>query len=702
MLSLSRRTWRAGLVFILLGLAWSGLQAATDKPLITEEDLYSELPFTLTATRLSQTAKDSPVSITVIDREMLEAYDAQEFIDVLRLVPGFQVVHPSGHRVSTTYHGLGAEYSQRMQILVDGRSVYSPMFGNVQWMDLPLEVEDIERIEVIRGPNAASYGANAFNAIVNIITRHPVDTQGSFFKVVNGARDTQRYMARFGERTDNLDYRFSLSHRGDGGFDSDEFPDDKRISSLSFRGDYQADLDDSFQFQFGISESEYQEGSTDPEDTLDEPLRDVNTQTSFQLFKWQRQLDVNEAFSLQFSHNYQHVKDNSFTAPMNEIVGVDLAGAITANTGVPTANEKLALHYGFLTHRYDLEFQHTLEPYRNLRLVWGAGARLDQVGSKGYFDRASDRDYFNNRTYRLFAHSEWRPSKAWTINAGVMVENNDLTGTDLSPRLSVNHHFTDQHTLRASYSKALRTPTIFEEYADAVIKLSDGRELDQLYTNSNGLQPEKITSLELAYIGHYPEFGIDVDVKLFYDRIRNTLNELEDEAYNDPLNDLVGANVSNRVFIFQNEGYTNLKGLEAQLRYDLGRGTRIHLGYTLLDVEGRRQSDTNDEGIIGNSSYRDYEFEAPRTIGTLQLIQDIDHDLRGSVAFHRYSRYRFAGGNGTGDFKILNWRLAKSFRSGDTKAKVAMTFQNMLDEFFDYEREQPFESRVYLSLELGF
>lgn len=692
--SSSSQKLHASLLATLLGLSCSGLQAANNSPLITEDDLYSELPFTLTATRLPQAIKDSPVSITVIDRDMIEAYDPQELIDVLRLVPGFQVVHPRGHRVSTAYHGLGTEYAQRMQVLIDGRSVYSPMFGHVQWSDLALEVEDIERIEVSRGPNAASYGANAFTATVNIITRHPVDTQWPYFKVVSGTNATKRYLARFGGHAEKVDYRLSISQRSDNGFDTNEFPDDKRISSLSFRGDYQANIDNSFQFQFGLNEKIHQEGNTDVNDILVDPLRSVDTSTNFQLAKWRHQVNATEEFSLQFYHNFEQVNDDFLTAPIDDIVGAGFA------TAVGIDNERLALSNSHRAQRYDLEFQHTLKPHDDLRLVWGLSARLDQVGAKGFFNRSSNQDYFTNHTYRLFAHSEWRPNPSWTLNAGLMVENNDLTGTDLSPRLAVNHHFTGNHTLRASYSRALRTPSILEEHADSVVTLRDGTPLDQLLLTNGNLQPEKITSLELAYIGRFPKYGVDLDVKLFYDRIRNVLNQYEDEGYSD--HDDIGVALSDKVLIFGNDGYTNLKGLEAQLKYDLSKGTRLHLGYTVLDVEGRTLNEINSNGVIGRSTFNDHQFAAPRTIATLQLIQDIDHDLRGSVAFHRYSRYEFGGGDKTGDYKILNWRLAKKFRSGNKTGQVAMTLQNGLDEHFDFEREQVFESRVFLSLELGF
>ena len=689
------RTQSASLLISLLFLSSSALSADTDKQFITEDDFYGELPFTLTATRLPQTVRDSPVSITVIDREMIEAYDPQELIDVLRLVPGFQTIHPKGYRVSPVYHGLGTEYTQRMQVLVDGRSAYSPMFGHTLFQNLAIEMEDVERIEVTRGPNAASYGANAFTATINIITRHPADTQGTYFKVTTGQRDTQRVMARYGNRTDKLDYRFSISHRSDDGFDDDRYPDEKRIDSLGFRGDYQANLDNSFTFEFGYSDKTNTDGDNKDADHLEtDPLRDVKTETNFQLVKWKHQISATEEFSLQLSHNYENLTDEYPLASLDDILG---AGADNLFGQGP--NDRVVLDNGHAAHRYDVEFQHNLKLDDELRLVWGASARLDQIGAKEYFSRKSHTDFFNKYTYRLFAHSEWKPSSVWTINAGIMIENNDITGTDLSPRLSINHHFSDNHTLRASYSSALRTPSTLEEHADTASKLTDGRRIDQLLLSYGGLDPEKLTSLELAYIGHFPKYGIDLDVKLFYDRIRDVLGQYQDENYADYN---AGAQISKKVLIFDNIGYSNSKGLEAQLNYNLFKGTRIHLGYTILDVEGRSISTINDDGVNGVTTYENTHLEAPRTIFNAQVIQDMGPDVKASASFHRYSEYEFGGGNPTGDYKILNWRVAKTFRTGSTKGKVAFSLQNALDEYFDYEREQTFESRAFLSFELNF
>jgi iron complex outermembrane receptor protein len=139
---------------------------------LTEEQYFSDIPIVLTATRLAQPATEAPAAITVIDREMIKASGAREIADLLRLAPGFVVSHENGYTPIVMYHGLSDEYARRMQVLIDGRSVYAPSGGGVEWTNLPLTVDDIERIEVIRGPNAASYGSNSFLSIINIITLH--------------------------------------------------------------------------------------------------------------------------------------------------------------------------------------------------------------------------------------------------------------------------------------------------------------------------------------------------------------------------------------------------------------------------------------------------------------------------------------------------------------------------------------------------
>jgi len=696
---LATRSVSKAIAASILSLASSAIVAA-ETDLLNEEELFGEIPMSLTATRISQSVKDSPVSITIITREMIEAYGSSELPDVLRLVPGFQVAHIRGYRSSISYHGLGGEYSSRMQVQIDGRSVYTPILGNVEWPELPIEPEDIERIEVIRGPNAASYGANSFAAVVNIITRHASDTLGTYAKLTQGSRNTRRYLARFGGHSGRLDYRLTASYARDSGFEVTEFPDDKEIRSFNYRADYQPNLDNQFEFQYGYRSSIRQDGDVEPFSDLQvDPERDVKGRTHFQLLRWRHEVDAKENFSIQFYHNYQRIDDDFQTDFIDSILG---AGT-SATFGV--ANQRVNLSNTRLMHRYDLELQHNIELNNALKVVWGASARYEQSGAARLFDQPSNSDFITNTTYRLFGHAEWKPDPKWTINAGALIENNDITGTDISPRLAINHHFSANHTVRASVSRAYRTPTVFETNADSVTEAFDASgnsvEIDQLILADRKLDPEEITSFELAYVGNFPKYKLNIDAKLFYDKIKNIISDVENRAFTDPFSILLGLPANqDRVRFYDNVGNAISQGFEAQLQYKINPETSVHLAYTDTRVKGKTLNEIN-RGFIGNQRFSNLSEQAPKVISSIQVIHDLQPDIRTSFSAHHYGKYNFGGGNATGPFNILNVRIAKKIRYAGHKGQVALTFQNLFSDYFDFEKEQVFKRRFFLTLEYG-
>ena len=237
----------------LLGATSGGALAAgaQKQPLLSEEDFLGEMPVVLSATRMAQPLSETPAATTIIDRQMIEASGARSIVDVFRLVPGLLVGYQSGNRPVVTTHGFGDVYARRMQVLIDGRSVYVPAYGGVPWADLPLVLEDVERIEVVRGPNAASYGANSFLGIISITTHKPSDAQGSQVKLSAGTQSIRGAVVRTGDHVGKLDYHLSVGQQQDSGFRArnDGQKHQFLITSLSYPlgGSEAADL------QFGYS-----------------------------------------------------------------------------------------------------------------------------------------------------------------------------------------------------------------------------------------------------------------------------------------------------------------------------------------------------------------------------------------------------------------------------------------------------------------
>nr|WP_305909702.1 TonB-dependent receptor plug domain-containing protein [Methylomarinum sp. Ch1-1]MDP4522632.1 TonB-dependent receptor plug domain-containing protein [Methylomarinum sp. Ch1-1] len=217
-----------------------------------------DAPAVLTATRLKQPLSRAPGAMTVIDKTMIKASGAKEIVELFRLVPGMQIGYKRKNLSSATYHGMSDEFSRGMQVLIDGHSIYNASFGGVHWDDYPLLIEDIERIEVIRGPNAATYGPNSFLGVINIITTHTSQDQGAHASFRAGSNDYYRSTARYAGTWNDLSYRFSYMHQQEDGLES--VADSQLVDVLSTRFDYRLSENSALQYNFGYSADKSQTG----------------------------------------------------------------------------------------------------------------------------------------------------------------------------------------------------------------------------------------------------------------------------------------------------------------------------------------------------------------------------------------------------------------------------------------------------------
>ncbi|MDH3693563.1 MAG: TonB-dependent receptor plug domain-containing protein [Gammaproteobacteria bacterium] len=177
--------------------------------------IFGDVLIVLSVTRLAQPVREVPAAITVIDRELIEATGYKKFTDVLRLVPGLQAEYAFGNRPTVSYHGPRDTLARRMQVLIDGRSIFLPDIGSVEWVDHPVAVKDIERIEVIHSPNAATYGSNSFQGVINIVTRHPAEDQGTNSRTTVGNNDIAEQIIRHGSKIKDGNMRFSAGVRSE-------------------------------------------------------------------------------------------------------------------------------------------------------------------------------------------------------------------------------------------------------------------------------------------------------------------------------------------------------------------------------------------------------------------------------------------------------------------------------------------------------
>ncbi|MEE8379490.1 MAG: TonB-dependent receptor, partial [Gammaproteobacteria bacterium] len=594
------------LFFIALPV-YSGSETAP----LAEEEYFADIPIVLTATRLAQPATEAPAAITIIDREMIKASGAREIADLFRLVPGFVVSHENGYTPIVMYHGLSDEYARRMQVLIDGRSVYSPSGGGVEWTNLPLTVDDIERIEIIRGPNAASYGSNSFLSIINIITLHSSDTTGTFDKITRGTNNIGDVYMRHGNSVENFSYQISVGYNHDDGFDN---RDDARTVQLArFRSDYQASAVDTVMVQVGTNNGTRELHEYTLKSTIDRKIND-----HFAQIRWAHQIDNDEEFSLQFFYNAEN-KIEFFDVTTPDLAPIPVR-VIADNT----------VH----GERYDLELQHNLSFNTNTRMVWGLGLRQDSASGVDVFGTNAATGYtggkkiFYSKILRAFANIESRFFDKLIVNAGAMLEKSDLADNQFSPRLGLNYLFNTNHSVRLTASHATRSPTIRESYDNYRVPIYDTADppslmfVTTLWKGSLKLKPEVITAYELGYHANFGWKRSSFDLKLYREELRDLISP-DDNQIADP-SDLVDGQYE----VVGNFTDSDITGAEISIGFKPTKTSRFILSHSRINIESRNPNISSD--LLAES--------APEIITSLLMINRFPGNVTGSFLYTSASK----------------------------------------------------------------
>ena len=696
---------------LVLALVFSSPLMADDLFLDSEP-----LPQILTATRLKQSPAAVPGSITVIDSQLINASGARDISELLRLVPGMMVGNINGNQPAVNYHGTNATAARRMQVLIDGRSVYRAGLATVDWSDIAVAMEDIERIEVFRGPNTVSYGANALMAVVNIITRNPADSHGTRMKVTRGQRGINDFYASQGTGWDGGDLRLSLSGLQDDGFDSDrngaDYRDSRRLNRFNLAVSQALDERQSIDWQLNAKDGTNQRpytyrpvfsGITDAGNNADAIAKSYAGS-----LRWN--LDINPDHSLYVQGTAQHWDrqqtwracdaELSFSPELTRLWQLNpnyterLARNIERFTGqgaAPgTAQERdLAnqvldqwkhgarktlcgdIDQSSRESRYELELQDTLSLSESLRLVSGMNYRYDRADSDTYFNGTLD-----DTTWRTFGQLEWRATGHWLLQGGAMFEDTRLSGSSLTPRVAVNYLINPRHGLRAVYSEAVRSPDMFENNVNWSYRVTNlkpgayGQSSARYFVRTRGpgdLDQEHMRSRELGYNGYFAEQGLAVDVKFFYDEITGMISE--------PLR--------NNQYIASNANTARFTGAETQFDWNISRADRLRLTYAYVDAQTSNPLD---------------EQQTARNSGSAGWLRDWGKGWSSALFYYgddALNGYRF---------ERFDARIAKRIQFGKAHLELAGVMQQRLDHqpttFIDNNYD---ERRVmYFSAELEF
>lgn len=509
-------------------------------------EFFREEAKVYTASRRLESTESSPVAVDVVAAEEIKAYGYRSLGDLLRYRVGLDVSDArsaDGNRTNVTARGFSRDFVSEMQVLVDGRSVYTPFLGGVYWDSMPVQMQDIERVEIVRGPNAALYGSNAALGVINIITRKPGSKLAGSLSAAGGNRSAaSAESAEAGSPLGGLRVSHSFEEAPgnparSGVADANDF---LHSNKLNLRARLNPDPGTEVEFMGGGAWQ-----------TMGVPGFAVDTRAKhafdFQLLRAAR--DLNSAGSVE---------------------------AILSRSEVRIDQDRfLVLPVNLRVYQYDAEVLH--------RAAWaderghsvaGGSWRLSGTYSDQLF---AGRPAQQNRVVRGFTHQSLQLTEALTAVAGVSLEDSRVGGLQPAWQGAALYSPVEDHTLRLSYSHAPTMPPLFNKYGDFTLGTTH-------FTGNPDLAPQQLSSWEAGWAGRMLDGAFKADFTFYYLEIRDRIFQN------------VAAAGPPRLLEYDDRNRATARGAELSAQYALAPGRAIFANYTfekILNDQGADSAGTN-------------------------------------------------------------------------------------------------------------
>ena len=565
----------------------------------------------ISASRRTQSIQRVAAAVFVITQEDISRSGARSLADVLSMAPGMEVAHSGNNRWAVTARGNNGRFANKLQVLKDGRSIYSPLFSGVFWEAEDMVLEDIERIEIIRGPNAAMWGSNAVNGTINIITRKARDTQGNLIAFTTGTEDRLNLTARHGTALPNGGHlrlygkavdRFAGLRPADGNRATDWSND----GLAGFRADWLLSSGN----RLMLTGEAYRNHNADTYNFPD-PTKANGVGI------------VNSVMALSGAH--LHGRFESLADDGSELT---FQSYLTQRT----LEAQHVLHENRNT--LDLDLQYRLPPRNDHDLMVGINYRLsaDQVSNPpgSYVTFASPSRNF--RLLGVFINDEitLQPNKL-SLTLGARLENNNYAGTNLQPTARILWTPTAQQSIWGALSRATRTPSRAEGAASMPLSISTSGGIKVLtaYRNSteSTQEAEKMDALELGYRHRYHQ-NLSFDATIFSHRYRDGITGYglaQDMS-------TIGSGYIVQPMVSRNNEHSRVYGIEFSSFIQVSHDWRLQPAYTWM--MGRAATDTPN--AISDASARKFRERIPRQ----QISLRSQHELRNGDQLDFWFKYK--------------------------------------------------------------
>lgn len=467
---------------------------------------FSDLDIMVTSlSRKPQKLTDSAAAVYVISQQDIKRSGATSIPEALRLAPGIEVARINASTWSVTARGFSGRFARKLLVLMDGRSIYTPMFSGVYWDVQDTVLEDIARIEVIRGPATAVWGGNAMNGVINIITKSARDTQGGLVTASVGNEVERQVAARYGSKVgDDFHYRvYGKYKKNDSSvdhLDQGNSYDENDLNQLGFRIDWDASSNNSWELRGDVYKGQVEQSQPVAVLTPMVGVLDVNRENQVSGFnllaKWTHRISEHANWSLQAYFDRAKRQDTA-----------------TVDIKVDTV---------------DIEFKHQFKLAERHQIIWGAGYRqvLDDLQGKMGISFAPARRQTHRENFFFQDEISIIPDK-FSFIVGSQFEHNDFSGYEAQPNIRAKWQVDESSLAWASVSKGLGIPDRSTENARVNVRAAPGAPpILVAFVGMDDMKTEEVIAYELGYRTLWGKGNL-FDIALFYnDYSRLRSNEL--------------------------------------------------------------------------------------------------------------------------------------------------------------------------------
>jgi iron complex outermembrane receptor protein len=582
------------IVPLVTAAAWADGPSRDLTELSIEELMDIEITVT-SAAKKPQKLTEAPAAISVITGDQIRRAGVTTIPEALRLVPGMHVARVDANKWAISSRGFDGRISNKLLVLLDGRHVYTPLFTGVFWEVQDTVLDDIDRIEIIRGPGGTLWGANAVNGVINVVTKNAKDTQSGLVRLGAGTEERAFGAVRYGGTLGpDAYYRVYAKYLDRDGFVDEtgaDTDDSWQMRLTGFRIDWDLTPDDSLTIEGDYYDADGRQTVIEPVFTppFGLPVSDEIDMTGGDLSaRWQRHLGEDSDLALQAYH-HQGDRDEA------------IASGDTAIT--------------------EVEFQHRFPAGERHDLLWGLGVRItsDQVHSGAVLSvepaKATD------TVYHAFIQDEIAITpEQLSLTVGSKFEHNDYTGFEYQPSVRLTWVPTAKQTVWAAVSRAVRTPSRTERRLHFTMPgTADG--IFSVWMPSPDYDSETLLAYELGYRVQ-PSERLALDATAFYNRYDNLQTSLPGMPTLDP------SPLPHTVLPlhFGNDSHGTAYGFELAADFKASERWRLYAGYSLLKME----IDPDDDALPGvQMTYT--EGKSPEQMAILRsswaLPGNVDFDI---------------------------------------------------------------------------